>query len=113
MINEGTHGVQASGDTMFPEGLAIGSTWNKNLVRDIYSTVAEEARSTGTDHFCTLVIEPNRDPRMGRNCEGYSEDTYMCSSFAKAMLRVFRAMILLLRIKLLLFYAITRARPNR
>jgi beta-glucosidase len=85
MINEGTHGVQASGHTIFPEGLAIGSTWNTALVRDIYSTVAEEARSTGTDHLCTLVIEPNRDPRMGRNCEGYSEDTYMCSSFAKAI----------------------------
>ncbi len=85
MINEGTHGVQASGHTIFPEGLAIGSTWNRELVREIYSTVAKEARSTGTDHLCTLVIEPNRDPRMGRNCEGYSEDSYMCSSFAKAI----------------------------
>jgi beta-glucosidase len=85
MINEGTHGLQASGHTIFPEGLAIGSTWNTDLVREIYSTVAKEARSTGTDHICTLVIEPNRDPRMGRNCEGYSEDSYMCSLFAKAL----------------------------
>ena len=85
MINEGTHGLQASGHTIFPEGLAIGSTWNTELVREIYSTVAKEARSTGTDHISTLVIEPNRDPRMGRNCEGYSEDSYMCSSFAKAI----------------------------
>ncbi len=85
MINEGTHGLQASGHTIFPEGKSIGSTWNTELVRQIYSTVAKEARSTGTDHLCTLVIEPDRDPRMGRNCEGYSEDAYMCSSFAKAI----------------------------
>ena len=85
MINEGTHGVQATGHTIFPEGLALGSTWNTELVREIYSTVAREARSTGTDHICTLVIEPNRDPRMGRNCEGFSEDPYMCSSFAKVI----------------------------
>jgi beta-glucosidase len=85
MINEGTHGLQASGHTIFPEGLAIGSTWNIDLVREVYSTVAKEARSTGTDHISTLVIEPDRDPRMGRNCEGYSEDSYMCSLFAKAI----------------------------
>ena len=87
MINEGTHGLQASGHTIFPEGLAIGSTWNTGLVREIYSTVAKEARSTGTDHICTLVIEPNRDPRMGRNCEGYSEDSYMCSSICESNCR--------------------------
>lgn len=85
MIEEATHGTQASGHTIFPEGLALGSTWNNRLIQEIYSTVAKEARSTGTDHLCTLVIEPNRDPRMGRNCEGYSEDSYMCSSIAKAI----------------------------
>ena len=71
MIDEATHGLQASGATIFPEGLSIGSTWNMELVKEIYATVAKEARSTGTNHLCTLVIEPNRDPRMGRNSEGY------------------------------------------
>jgi beta-glucosidase len=85
MIDESTHGLQASGATIFPEGLSIGSTWNVKLVKEIYSTIAKEARSTGTNHMCTLVIEPNRDPRMGRNCEGFSEDPYICSSFAKAI----------------------------
>jgi beta-glucosidase len=30
---EGTHGVMCSDKTIFPEGLAIGSTWNMDLVR--------------------------------------------------------------------------------
>lgn len=85
MIDESTHGLQASGATIFPEGLSIGSTWNVALVKEIYSTIAREARSTGTNHMCTLVIEPNRDPRMGRNCEGFSEDSYICSRFAEAI----------------------------
>ncbi len=85
MIDEATHGLQASGATIFPEGLAIGSTWNLGLVKKIYSAVAKEARSTGSNHMCTLVIEPNRDPRMGRNCEGYSEDVYLCSQIAEAI----------------------------
>jgi len=85
MIDESTHGLQAAGATIFPEGLSIGSTWNVGLVKEIYATVAREARSTGTNHMCILVIEPNRDPRMGRNSEGYSEDSYMCSQIAEAI----------------------------
>jgi len=44
-IEEGTHGLMCSGATIFPEGLAIGSTWNMDLVRLMYSVAAKEARS--------------------------------------------------------------------
>src|SRR5262249_24561962 len=71
---EGTHGVMCSGKTIFPEGLALGSSWNMDLLRRIYSIEALEARSVGIHQLYTLVVEPNRDPRMGRNEEGYSED---------------------------------------
>ena len=84
-IEEGTHQLLVSGATIFPEGLAIGSTWNMDLVRQIYCAVAREARAIGTHQICTLVIEPNRDPRMGRNEEGYSEDPYLCSRVAEAI----------------------------
>ena len=81
-IEEGTHGLMCPGGTIFPEGLAIGSSWNKNLVRQIYTVAAKEGKAIGVHGLCTLVIEPNRDPRMGRNEEGYSEDPYMCSQIA-------------------------------
>ena len=81
-IEEGTHGLMCPGGTVFPEGLAIGSSWNRNLVREIYTAAAQEGKSIGVHGLCTLVIEPNRDPRMGRNEEGYSEDPYMCSQIA-------------------------------
>ncbi len=82
---EGTHGLMCSGGTIFPEGLGIGSNWNIELVKDIYSVVAREARSIGIHHLYTLVIEPNRDPRLGRNQEGYSEDPYLCSRLAETI----------------------------
>jgi len=82
-IEEGTHGLMCTGGTVFPEGLAIGATWNKDLVRKIYTVAAKEGKSIGVHGLCTLVIEPNRDPRMGRNEEGYSEDPYMCSQIAE------------------------------
>jgi beta-glucosidase len=82
-IEEGTHGLMCPGGTVFPEGLAIGATWNMDLVKKIYTVAAKEGRSIGVHGLCTLVIEPYRDPRMGRNEEGYSEDPYMCSQMAE------------------------------
>jgi beta-glucosidase len=81
-VEEGTHGLMCPGGTIFPEGLGIGASWDRDLVRQIYTVAAKEGRSIGVHGLCTLVIEPNRDPRMGRNEEGYSEDPYMCSQIA-------------------------------
>jgi len=86
-IEEGTHGIMVPGSTVFPEGLAIGSTWNMKLAEDIYAVVAKEARARGIHELGTLVIEPNRDPRLGRNEEGYSEDPYFCSQMAEAIVK--------------------------
>jgi beta-glucosidase len=82
---EGTHGLMASGGTIFPEGLGIGSTWNMDLVRNIYTVAAREARAVGIHQLFTLVVEPNRDPRLGRNEEGFSEDPYLCARIAEAI----------------------------
>jgi beta-glucosidase len=84
-FEEGTHGLVTPGATVFPEGLAIGSTWDTDLVRQIYAVAAREGRTRGVHFLGTLVIEPNRDPRLGRNEEGYSEDAYLCSRIAEAI----------------------------
>ena len=80
---EGTHGFMASGATIFPEGLGLGSTWDLDLIERVYSAAAREARSVGIHQLFTLVIEPNRDPRLGRNEEGFSEDPYLVSRIAE------------------------------
>jgi beta-glucosidase len=86
-FEEGTHGLLTPGATVFPEGLAIGSTWNPGLVSQIYAVAAKEARTRGVHFLGTLVVEPNRDPRLGRNEEGYSEDPYLCSQIAEAIVK--------------------------
>jgi len=86
-MEEGTHGVLTPGSTVFPEGLAIGSTWDPELVKKIYSVVGKEGRTRGVHFLGTLVIEPNRDPRLGRNEEGYSEDPYLCSRIAESIVK--------------------------
>ena len=79
---EGTHGAMFPGATVFPEGLSIGSTFDMPLVQAIYAAAAQEARSTGIHVLSTLVLETDRDPRMGRNMEGYTEDPYLDSRIA-------------------------------
>src|SRR5271157_3729039 len=82
---EGTHGAMFPGATIFPEGLAIGSTFDLDLVKSIYSAAAAESRAVGIHMLSTLVLELDRDPRMGRNEEAYTEDPYLGMRFGEAI----------------------------
>jgi beta-glucosidase-like glycosyl hydrolase len=84
---EGTHGGMFSGATVFPEGLAIGSTFDMPLVKSIYAAAAQESRAVGIHVLSTLVLELDRDPRMGRNEEAYTEDPYLYSHIAENIVR--------------------------
>lgn len=87
MTEEGTHGLMCSGGTIFPEGPALGSTWNPELLSRVYAATAEEARSIGMHQIFTLVVEPIRDPRLGRNQEAYSEDPFLTAEIAETIVR--------------------------
>jgi len=82
---EGTHGGMFPGATVFPEGLAIGSTFDMDLVKKIYAAAAQESRGVGIHSLSTLVLELDRDPRMGRNEEAYTEDPYLGSRIAESI----------------------------
>ena len=84
---EGTHGAMFPGATVFPEGLTIGSTFDMDLVKAIYAAAAAEARAVGIHMLSTLVFEVNRDPRMGRNEEGYTEDPYLYARIGENIVR--------------------------
>jgi beta-glucosidase len=84
---EGTHGAMFPGATVFPEGLAVGSSFDMDLVKSIYAAAAAEARAVGIHMLSTLVMEVDRDPRMGRNEEAYTEDPYLYMSIGEAIVR--------------------------
>jgi beta-glucosidase len=62
--------------------LSIASTFDLELVKSIYAAAAAEARAVGIHMLSTLVMELDRDPRMGRNEEAYAEDPYLYSLLA-------------------------------
>ena len=84
-VEEGTHGLMCSGATIFPEGLGLGSSWDLDLIHDVYRCAALEGSSIGVHALCTLVVEPVRDPRLGRNEEAYSECPWFCSRIAETI----------------------------
>jgi beta-glucosidase len=84
---EGTHGAMFPGATIFPEGLAVGSSFDLDLVKAIYAVAALEARAVGIHMLSTLVMEVDRDPRMGRNEEAYTEDPYLYSRIGESIVR--------------------------
>jgi beta-glucosidase len=84
---EGTHGGMFSGATVFPEGLAMGSSFDLDLVRSVYAAAAAESRAVGIHMLSTLVMEVDRDPRMGRNEEAYTEDPYLYMRIGEAIVQ--------------------------
>jgi len=92
--SEALHGVLASGATSFPQAVAMGSTWDPDLVYRVGTAISDEARALNLTRgngltYWSPTINIARDPRWGRNEESYSEDPYLLSrmgvSFIKGM----------------------------
>jgi len=84
---EGLHGLMATGSTSFPQAIALASTWNVDLVREIFGVVAKEARARGSNYVYTPVLDLARDPRWGRVEETFGEDPYLVTRMGVAAIR--------------------------
>jgi beta-glucosidase len=88
MFNEeGLHGLMGAGATSFPQAIALASTWDQALVEQVYTVVAREARSRGSNYIYAPVLDLARDPRWGRVEETYGEDPYLVSNLGVAAVR--------------------------
>jgi beta-glucosidase len=82
---EALHGLAWLGPaTVFPQAIGLASTWNPDLVTAVGSAVGDEVRAlhhkdpTGAGlNVWAPVVNPLRDPRWGRNEEGYAEDPWL------------------------------------
>jgi beta-glucosidase len=78
------HGQAAIDATSFPQPIALGATFNPELVEALFAMTAEEARLRGTHQALTPVVDVARDPRWGRVEETYGEDPYLVSQLGIA-----------------------------
>jgi beta-glucosidase len=87
---EALHGLAAPGATSFPQAIALAGTWNVDLVREVFSTAALEARKRGAHHVLSPVLDLARDPRWGRMEETYGEDPYLAARMGVAAVQGFQ-----------------------
>src|SRR5678810_639838 len=87
---ESLHGQQTQDATNFPVPIGLASTWNENLMTEIYTNVAEEVRARGGQHVLAPVVDVTRDPRWGRTEETMGEDPYLISRLAIAQIKAYQ-----------------------
>jgi len=84
------HGHVAPKGTSYPQAIALASTWNPNLVHDVFSATASEVRTRGAQQCLAPVLDLARDPRWGRTEETYGEDPYLVSRIGVAAIQGFQ-----------------------
>ncbi|WP_322490463.1 glycoside hydrolase family 3 C-terminal domain-containing protein [Chloroflexus sp.] len=83
----GARGVSRNGthtSACFPIGVAMGATWNPELVRQIGEALAEETKDKGAHILLAPTVNIHRSPLAGRNFECFSEDPYLTGVMASA-----------------------------
>jgi len=83
-IGEGLHGFVANGATVFPQAIALGCTWDTDLLERVFDATAVEASARGARQLFSPVLDLAREPRFGRTEEMYSEDAYLASMCGQA-----------------------------
>ncbi len=84
------HGHAAVDGTSFPQPIALGATFDPELVEKLFAMTAAEARLRGTHQALTPVVDVAREPRWGRVEETYGEDPFLVSRLGIAAVRGFQ-----------------------
>ncbi len=87
---EGLHGHWAVGGNSYPQAIGLGSTWDPELIEQIFTRVAREMRHRGVHQVLAPVLDLGRDPRYGRIEETYGEDPFLAARLGVAAVRGFQ-----------------------
>ena len=76
--------------TIFPNSLALASSWDMDAIGLSGRIAAREASADSIDLTFAPMVDIARDPRWGRTSEGFGEDTYLVSRIAKVMVQAYQ-----------------------
>jgi len=83
--NEGIHGLNHTKATPLPAPIAIGSTWNRALVREAGRIAGREAALLGYHSVYAPILDIARDQRWGRTLECYGEEPFVVAELGIQM----------------------------
>jgi len=82
------HGASYTvGATIFPQGINMGATFNRELVKRSAEICAYESRACCIPWTYSPVVDLGRDPRWPRMWENYGEDAYVNAQMGVAMVQ--------------------------
>ncbi|MCH2179854.1 MAG: glycoside hydrolase family 3 C-terminal domain-containing protein [Mariniblastus sp.] len=83
--DEAAHGFMRFEANSFPTPIGLSCTWNPDLLKQIYSQAAQEARVRGVSHVLSPIVDVAGDLRWGRIDETLGEDPFLTSRLGAAM----------------------------
>lgn len=78
------HGYTARDATSFPQAIALASSFDTELVEQVFTVTAQEMRARGANMALGPVVDVARDPRWGRIEETFGEDPHLCTEIGRA-----------------------------
>jgi beta-glucosidase len=81
------HGLVAKDATSYPQPIGLASTFNPELIEEIFTAIAAEARARGAHQALTPVLDVARDARWGRVEETFGEDPYLIAQMGIAAVK--------------------------
>jgi beta-glucosidase len=94
-VTDGPHGARTMDEknpnitlpaTCFPTGVGLAATWNTELIFKVGEALGDETRARGCSVLLGPCVNIHRSPLGGRNFESYSEDPYLSSRMAIAII---------------------------
>lgn len=90
-VTDGPNGARGGGSLIggvksasFPVGIALGATWNTDLIKEIGAALADEVKSKQAHMLLAPTVNIHRSVTNGRNFECYSEDPILSGELAVA-----------------------------
>lgn len=76
--------------TIFPIGMGLASSWDMDAITTMGRISALEASADGLNLTYSPMVDISRDPRWGRNSEGFGEDTYLTSQIGATLVKAYQ-----------------------
>ena len=92
-VTDGPNGARGAWGSMGPSsvatpvGIALGATWNPDLVEKVGNVLGDELKAKGAHILLAPTVNIHRTPIAGRNFECYSEDPFLSGMLASAYIK--------------------------
>src|SRR5688572_1189004 len=92
-VTDGPNGARGSWGSMGPSsvatpvGIALGATWNPDIVEKVGNVLGDELKAKGAHILLAPTVNIHRTPIAGRNFECYSEDPFLSGILASAYIK--------------------------